>query len=446
MAARPRRDQMDPAEMETHHLWSRCVRGAFMMGIDPATGKDNSHRRGWLESLIEFQASVFAVDIGTYNIMSNHFHQVLRNRPDIARTWNAEEVVWRWKMAWPSFDKGVWHAAPTDESIQAVLLRAHEDSQLIEKIRANLCNLSWIQARIKQPIAWVCNREDDARGHMWEQRYGNRRLDDDEETLTAMLYNDLQQVKAGMVDSVAGSDHAAVQRRIRACAEDAFTDVHGREPTRHSEDLQELERLHAVFANCYLSPISHDGPLMTVQEGSVPDHELVLPNGYTFAPGPDPILKDEKTSDNKGSNQEMEHEQAGGACNHSISPAQSRTGEVHGSQINRNRGRPKKCHSYSIHRRLRNRQRRRASRNAIFSVQWEQYYDLLKQLEAQVLSQRKQQHSDFKEESSRSDGSIGPRETPSTWRGKVKSFEKWLLENAYENALIGLSVCAFRGA
>ena len=70
MPAYPRKDQMDPAVVETHHLWSRCVRRAFMMGVDSYDHKDYSYRRDWLEALIEYQASVFAVDVGSYNITS----------------------------------------------------------------------------------------------------------------------------------------------------------------------------------------------------------------------------------------------------------------------------------------------------------------------------------------------------------------------------------------
>ena len=40
-----RRDIMNPDEIETHHVWNRCVQGAFLHGVDPVSGRDYSHRR-----------------------------------------------------------------------------------------------------------------------------------------------------------------------------------------------------------------------------------------------------------------------------------------------------------------------------------------------------------------------------------------------------------------
>ena len=64
MSHLPRKDLVDPLAIETHHVWSRCVQRAWLMGVDPLTGVDYSHRKQWVESLTEYLASVFAVDVG----------------------------------------------------------------------------------------------------------------------------------------------------------------------------------------------------------------------------------------------------------------------------------------------------------------------------------------------------------------------------------------------
>ena len=43
------------------HVVERCVRRAFLAGIDQATGKDYSFRREWIRRRMELLASVFGL-------------------------------------------------------------------------------------------------------------------------------------------------------------------------------------------------------------------------------------------------------------------------------------------------------------------------------------------------------------------------------------------------
>ncbi len=88
-----RADQLDPDAIEIAHVFNRLVRRCFLMGDDPVTGNNYDHRKNWVEAMMQVQAKYFAIDLLGFSIMSNHFHQILRSRPDAVQTWDDSEVA-----------------------------------------------------------------------------------------------------------------------------------------------------------------------------------------------------------------------------------------------------------------------------------------------------------------------------------------------------------------
>src|SRR5688572_97844 len=85
-----------------YHCVSRCVRRAFLCGLDTYSGRSYEHRRQWLEDRLLGLSGLFAVGLYGYAVMSNHVHVVLSVRPDLAQQWQNREVAERWVGLFPA--------------------------------------------------------------------------------------------------------------------------------------------------------------------------------------------------------------------------------------------------------------------------------------------------------------------------------------------------------
>ncbi len=88
-------------EIAIVHVMNRTVRRCFLLGNDPLTGKSYDHRKTWLDEELKRLATQFGIDLLCQAILSNHFHLVLRSRPDVVAVWDDEEVARRWLKLCP---------------------------------------------------------------------------------------------------------------------------------------------------------------------------------------------------------------------------------------------------------------------------------------------------------------------------------------------------------
>ena len=95
MGRKGRRETFDPLEVSVQHCISRAVRRAWLLGDDPYSGKNFDHRKDWVKNRLIHLSANYGIDVLGYAIMSNHMHIILRNRPDIVKTWSDAEVAER---------------------------------------------------------------------------------------------------------------------------------------------------------------------------------------------------------------------------------------------------------------------------------------------------------------------------------------------------------------
>ncbi len=161
MARMCRAEVFDPAEVAVAHVFSRTVRRCFLMGDDPVSGKNFDHRKRWIEEYLQQFAAYFGIDLLCFSLLSNHFHLILRTRPDVVATWDNAEVARRWLMLCPSRRKPDGTAmVPTQPEINSIAGCPIKR----EEIRSRLSDISWWMRLLCQRVAMRANREDDEHG------------------------------------------------------------------------------------------------------------------------------------------------------------------------------------------------------------------------------------------------------------------------------------------
>ena len=95
MARLSRAEVFDPSEVSVLHMFDRVVRSCLFFGVDPVTEKNHDHRKIWIEDQLKLLSASFGIDLLAFAILSNHFHLILRSRPDVVETWDDSEVARR---------------------------------------------------------------------------------------------------------------------------------------------------------------------------------------------------------------------------------------------------------------------------------------------------------------------------------------------------------------
>ena len=218
----PRSKYVQEGQEGVYHCFCRCVRRAFLYGYDPVTHQDFSHRKEWILDRMKFLATIFAIDVCAFAILANHFHNILRTRPDIVASWSDREVAVRWLQLCPRKPRSKKKPVPSiEDQINALLA----SPQRIAQLRKRLCSLSWFMGRLNEFIARAANAEDNVKGRFWESRFKCQALLDDTARIACMAYVDLNLIRAGLATTPEDSDFTSIQDRIRAWQEQNMSPI-----------------------------------------------------------------------------------------------------------------------------------------------------------------------------------------------------------------------------
>lgn len=209
---RPRSSRMPLGTAGVWHVLSRCVRKEMLLAPEG--------RREWFCARLASWCNVLAIDLLGYAIMGNHFHLIVRTRPDRATQWSDEEVCCRIARV-----RQVTDGAPAeaDASPPALLSR----SGLVEA-RAQLSHPGAMLRAVKEGCARRINKEDQTAGHVWESRYQDVAILDGGGALACMVYVDLNPFRAKLVEIPEDSSFCSARHRrgVKQRAPDAVLAHH----------------------------------------------------------------------------------------------------------------------------------------------------------------------------------------------------------------------------
>lgn len=211
--AQPRYAQVDLKETPWYHVVSRCVRRAYLCGVDHVTGQSYEHRRDWLESRIQQLAAIFTIDIAAYAIMHNHYHIVVRVDNERVADLSTQEIIQRWTRlyAGPLIVQR-YLSDHREQMSQGELLQV---DKLADGYRQRLCDLSWFMKNLNEHISRRANAEENVKGHFWESRYKCQALLDEPALLAAMAYVDLNPIRAAIAEAPEDSEFTSVRQRVQ---------------------------------------------------------------------------------------------------------------------------------------------------------------------------------------------------------------------------------------
>jgi hypothetical protein len=184
-----------------------------LCGEDRATGQSYEHRREWIEQRASQLSSVFAIDVASYAVMSNHYHLVVRIDAERADSWSDQEVLQRWTQIFsgPLFVRRYLNAKEREKLSDSEI---NQVNNWVAIYRQRLRDLSWYMRVLNETIARKANAEDQCTGRFWEGRFKSQALLDNQAVLLAMSYVDLNPVRANIAKTPEESKHTAIHKRL----------------------------------------------------------------------------------------------------------------------------------------------------------------------------------------------------------------------------------------
>lgn len=220
--ATARKYKVNLSETTVYHVVSTCVRHTWLCGYDAQNNKDYEYRRRQIVARMHYLASGFFIDLLEHNVLSNHYHILMKIAIKQALNASREEVVERYYSV--SLAQGYTEVYKWYYGYQLSEGEHNKAMQDIEFFRERLTSLSWFMQKLNQPIAKQANAEDGMRGsRFWEGRFYSRGVYSNCQMLKCMIYIVLNKVHANMISKPELDQHTGLFERLNQQLTDSQT-------------------------------------------------------------------------------------------------------------------------------------------------------------------------------------------------------------------------------
>ncbi|MCP4890220.1 MAG: hypothetical protein GY904_26905, partial [Planctomycetaceae bacterium] len=114
---------------------------------------------------------------------------------------------------------------------------------MVDEIRERLSSISWWMRLLNQQIAQRANKEDEAQGRFWQDRFRSIRIDDEESLLACAAYVELNPIRAAIAETLEESEFTSIKRRI----ESEVASANNTPPVDSSETLDPVQTRRDAF-------------------------------------------------------------------------------------------------------------------------------------------------------------------------------------------------------
>ncbi|MFH1139601.1 MAG: hypothetical protein V1816_26280 [Pseudomonadota bacterium] len=268
-------------EKGVFHVTAKCVRGAYLGGTDPSSGKSYEHRRAWILSRLKRLTEGFGVKILAYAFMPDHFHLAAWTRPDLLAACSGPDLARRWLLVSLKKPQEQISEQFDEQDVDALAGRP----EWVTEARERLGSLSWFMRCFNEYIARRANKEDGYRGRFWDGRFKCQSILDDSALLTCMAFIDLNPIRSGLAGSLEDSAPAAIALRLAAAQNDSgagdwLYPFHDQVPAGGGGDA-----LPFNFKDYHELLEWTGGKIRAGEAGVVPENLLPLLNGLEIDPG-----------------------------------------------------------------------------------------------------------------------------------------------------------------
>ena len=266
--ARPRRNQqIRPEEVRHYHLMSRCA--CRQMRLEETWRKE--FMIGWFKVL----HSAYAVQVGRFSMMGNHFHTVVRIDWEMGQAWSPIEVVTRWARVHPPRDGR--HRPLTGDDLDQWLANQARMPETVEALRGKLTSVSQFMKDFKQKVAETFNKKDGASGVFWQGRFQSTPLASDSALLAGMAYVDLNPLAAKLCEKPEDDPHTSLHESVKSLAQERRERIRRNQAASVKEPVRSLSYAQAE------AQVKQNTPAMMEVVPDAERHAWMLPVGGSCA-------------------------------------------------------------------------------------------------------------------------------------------------------------------